>query len=237
MTNNLRFPGQYYDSETGLHYNWQRYFDPKRGQYTQVDPIGFSAGDENLYRYTFNNSLNSIDPDGQIVPLIIAGVVVVWGAVEVGLSIWDLITTVQTWLDPCEKLSTKLTTTGLFFVGMVAPGGGYGTIGKKGLNKLRTFRHYGYAKDAEKFKKGLDVKSHATHARGRPMKGTTAQEKLDLRHSKPPDAYYKVKVGSETPMENRSPVPSKYGHKGGGEQYYFPEGTPPGSVTGPFPIK
>ncbi|EPS8933974.1 RHS repeat-associated core domain-containing protein [Vibrio cholerae] len=30
-TFNLRFPGQYYDAETGLHYNWRRYYDPATG--------------------------------------------------------------------------------------------------------------------------------------------------------------------------------------------------------------
>jgi RHS repeat-associated protein len=39
VTNNLRFPGQYYDQETGMHYNHHRYFDPSTGRYISVDPL------------------------------------------------------------------------------------------------------------------------------------------------------------------------------------------------------
>ncbi|EOS94852.1 RHS family protein, partial [Erwinia tracheiphila PSU-1] len=41
---NLRFQGQYLDSETGLHYNLFRYYDPTCGRYTQPDPIGLAGG-------------------------------------------------------------------------------------------------------------------------------------------------------------------------------------------------
>jgi RHS repeat-associated protein len=64
IINNLRFAGQYYDAETGKHYNWNRYYDPKTGTYTQVDPIGFEGGDINLYRYTKGNPITLKDPDG-----------------------------------------------------------------------------------------------------------------------------------------------------------------------------
>ena len=63
VTNNLRFAGQYYDAETGLHYNWMRYYDPKTGRYFTSDPIGL-AGSINTYLYARANPLSNIDPDG-----------------------------------------------------------------------------------------------------------------------------------------------------------------------------
>jgi RHS repeat-associated protein len=41
---NLRFPGQYFQIETGLAYNWHRHYDPVTGRYTQPDPLGFVDG-------------------------------------------------------------------------------------------------------------------------------------------------------------------------------------------------
>jgi len=64
VENNLRFPGQYFDAETGLHYNWMRTYDPGTGRYTQVDPIGFAGGDVDLYRYVFNRPGSLADPSG-----------------------------------------------------------------------------------------------------------------------------------------------------------------------------
>ncbi len=64
VENNLRFPGQYYDSETGLHYNWHRYYDPEVGRYLQNDPIGFAGGDMNLFVYVWGNPVNLTNPLG-----------------------------------------------------------------------------------------------------------------------------------------------------------------------------
>ncbi|HDI3273404.1 TPA: RHS repeat protein [Vibrio cholerae] len=71
---NLRFPGQYYDAETGLHYNWHRYYDPNTGIYITSDPIGL-AGGINTYAYALNNPAIYTDPTGLWVPQIIGAMV------------------------------------------------------------------------------------------------------------------------------------------------------------------
>ncbi|HGN1145382.1 TPA: RHS repeat domain-containing protein, partial [Pseudomonas aeruginosa] len=60
---NLRFPGQYYDAESGLHYNYFRDYDPETGRYVESDPIGL-AGGLNTYVYVEGNPLAYVDEWG-----------------------------------------------------------------------------------------------------------------------------------------------------------------------------
>ncbi len=69
VTNNLRFAGQYYDAETGLHYNWNRYYDPSSGRYLTPDPVGILSDEyslelNHLYNYVDNDPINYVDPEG-----------------------------------------------------------------------------------------------------------------------------------------------------------------------------
>ena len=57
------YPGQYYDEETGLHYNYFRYYDPGVGRYLRPDPIGLSDG-TNLFAYVLNNPTSYFDSYG-----------------------------------------------------------------------------------------------------------------------------------------------------------------------------
>ena len=50
---NLRFPGQYYDAESGLHYNYFRDYDPETGRYVESDPMGWQE-ELNTYVYVEN---------------------------------------------------------------------------------------------------------------------------------------------------------------------------------------
>ena len=63
FTYELRFPGQFFDQATYLHYNYFRDYDPRTGRYLESDPIGL-AGGVNTYAYAGSNPLTRIDPQG-----------------------------------------------------------------------------------------------------------------------------------------------------------------------------
>ena len=64
---NLRFPGQYFDDETGMHYNYFRDYDPAIGRYIESDPIGLIGG-LNQFSYVHSSPTNLRDPFGLKVP-------------------------------------------------------------------------------------------------------------------------------------------------------------------------
>lgn len=79
----LRFQGQYFDSETGLHYNLFRYYDPGPGRFVSLDPVGL-AGGTNGFQYA-PNSIGWIDPLG----LAAAGQLGTYGSLNGGTNVGD----------------------------------------------------------------------------------------------------------------------------------------------------
>ena len=64
VDNPFAFTGREFDAESGLYYYRARYYDPNAGRFLSEDPIGFAAGDFNLYRYVSNNPANAQDATG-----------------------------------------------------------------------------------------------------------------------------------------------------------------------------
>lgn len=110
-TNNLRFPGQYYDEESGQHYNYFRNYDPVTGRYGSSDPIGM-AGGINAYLYVFQNPNVGADPTGLICGLGHC-VAIALIAAKVALAIWNAFTTYEILEDDCISTKEKIKTVAL----------------------------------------------------------------------------------------------------------------------------
>jgi RHS repeat-associated protein len=119
--NPFRYTGREYEADD-LYYYRARYYDPTAGRFFSEDPIGFAAGDTNLYRYVGGNPVNFVDPSGNIAPLLI------WAGIEIALAIYDAYDTASTILDPCAEAWEKWLAGGLFVAGALLPGGGYSKI-------------------------------------------------------------------------------------------------------------
>ncbi len=64
FTYNLRFPGQIFDGQAGLHQNYFRDYDPATGRYIESDPIGLAGSSSSIYSYVDGAALGFIDPMG-----------------------------------------------------------------------------------------------------------------------------------------------------------------------------
>jgi RHS repeat-associated protein len=67
ITNNQRFPGQWFQLEDGLAYNWHRNYDATLGRYSQADPLGFVDG-PSVYAYAGGSPVMGVDAEGLAEP-------------------------------------------------------------------------------------------------------------------------------------------------------------------------
>ena len=86
------YTGREFDPETGDYFYRARYYDPQTGRFLSQDPIGFAAGDMNLYRYVGNATPNAVDPSGTVVwflPLlpVLGEVIIVGGDILISIGL------------------------------------------------------------------------------------------------------------------------------------------------------
>ena len=93
----------------------------------------FESNNLGLYNYGRNNPVILKDPDGNIVPLLLAA----WAVYEVGSAAYDVYTAGATLLDPKATRAEKSIAVGGAILSIAAPGGGYGTAGKAANRGLK----------------------------------------------------------------------------------------------------
>ncbi|RWD29385.1 MAG: hypothetical protein EOS34_28075 [Mesorhizobium sp.] len=161
------FAGKERDLDTGYSYFGARYYDPRLALWISPDPAlgsyldGTNAGpflSQNLSSYSYGmlSPVLRRDKDGRIVPLLIAA----WAVAEIGLSAYDAYDTASTLLDPNASARDKWISGGGFVLGMIAPGGGYGSGGKIAVESLEQVADHA----PRVFKAGEDVIHFERHA-------------------------------------------------------------------------
>jgi RHS repeat-associated protein len=255
------YTGQAWLPQINVWYYKARTYHPEPGRFMQADPPGYEDS-PNLYAYVLNSPLNFTDPLGlqcQCEDTVTAtrnksGGAASGGAPSAGQRFVrsrdrdphdpnepicrtaDGQIRRQTPTQPDTKTASRAST----LLRSVLTFGRASIIGLTSLlggstPQPKQYRHYGFAKDAPSFAGGLRPGAFATTAEGPPMTGLEAQALLALPHSQPPDAYYDVTVQIHIPQigpDKVEPTTSPP-RPGGGVQYQFPEGTPPGSVGPP----
>lgn len=173
------FIGKENDVESGLGDFGVRKYSQEIGRFTSVDKLWEKYYAWSPYQYSMNNPVNYNDPNGE---LVVSGtVLVIWGAVEVGLAIYDAYDTYQTIADENTSPTEKVIAGTLFVGGALLPGGGYSQadnvakgVYKAGKEVLEEGAEQGAKKVAKKeFRnvegkvladsKGVKVKSYGTN--------------------------------------------------------------------------
>jgi RHS repeat-associated protein len=124
----MRFTGYTWDNETGLYYANARYYNPRDGRFISKDPLGFDAGDTNVYRYVGNHPNWGRDPSGQAENSILGKLVTISVmAVNAGMLLYHSYKA-GIEKDPIKKAGYQ-NAAALDFIGLIAPFIGGSRIG------------------------------------------------------------------------------------------------------------
>jgi RHS repeat-associated protein len=88
FSDHFQYAGTLYDQRVQLQYNRARWYSPVMGRFMSEDPIGFSGGDTNLYRYVHNSYPNATDPSGKGVTVVLGLIGAGIGAIAGGVMEW-----------------------------------------------------------------------------------------------------------------------------------------------------
>ena len=134
---NIRFPGQYFDSETELHYNYFRTYDPNTGRYVESDPIGILGG-LSTYGYSYQNRIRYFDPTGEIVPAVLVAIAIrgaLGAAGGFGVSVGTQV--ISNGIE-CFDLSKAFVAAGVSgVIAAINPFASFGPKSAKRLNEIR----------------------------------------------------------------------------------------------------
>jgi RHS repeat-associated protein len=109
IDNPYLFTARRYDPESGNYYYRARMYSPQLGRFLSQDPLGFEAGDYNLYRYAFNNPVNLTDPTGEfVIPVIIGGIALALKIADYAWTAWDVWQSYRVLKDECASDVEKL---------------------------------------------------------------------------------------------------------------------------------
>ncbi|MDB9440212.1 hypothetical protein PN497_02285 [Sphaerospermopsis kisseleviana CS-549] len=129
FTTIFAYTGREFDGETGQYYYRARYYDQNVGRFIGEDPIGFSAGDANLYRYVGNSPTNANDPSGLIIDTAA-------DTIFIGYDIYKIVK--DNIFGNCDNLGENLLALGADVAGAFIPfatGGGAGVRAAKAAER------------------------------------------------------------------------------------------------------
>ncbi len=136
LVNRYQYNGIELLDDWGLNLNTARYrtLDPQLGRWWQLDPEVEQFEAWSAYNSNLDNPIRYADPEGDCPWCVVAGVV--WAAYEVGSQIYDTYDAYKTVTNPKASTGAKVASVAGVIVDVVAPGGGYGHVGKEAVEQV-----------------------------------------------------------------------------------------------------